>query len=190
MLAICPMLRKVIRTELQGKVDKDAERFLRPMRMAMKTYLVIGSEARDKVPAHGAASSQSTSIAFAEQLFRAATGLTADAQTYEEFRDRLFKGPKRVFDFVDIGEDGKRLGKRTLALLRNGMKKSDRIILLGKSVAERISQDDVPPERRIEIGGHGRDRDDVQTRESDWEYLALDPGIWELIVRLALELAT
>ena len=159
------------------------------MRMSMKTYLVIGSEAREKAPAHGESSSQSTSIAFAEQLFRAATGLTADTQTYAEFRDRLFKGPKRIFDFVDISEDGKRLGKRTLTILRNGMKKSDRIILLGKNVADRISQDDVPPERRIEIEGYRRDQTDVQTRESDLARLAIDPTVWEVIVRLALEIA-
>ena len=156
----------------------------------MKTYLVIGSEAREEVPAQRESSPQSTSIAFAERLYKAATGLTADTKTYAEFRDRLFKGPKRVFEFVDISEDGKRLGKKTLAILRNGMKKSDRIILLGKSVAERISEDDVPPERRIEIGGHRRDKDDVQMRESDAALLvATDPVVWEVIVRLALELA-
>jgi hypothetical protein len=156
----------------------------------LRTYLVIGSEARDKSLAHGESSRQSTSIAFAEQLFRAATGLTADTQTYVEFRNRLFKGPKRVFDFVDISEDGKRLGRRTLAILRKGMKKSDRIIIFGNNVAERISRDDVPTERRIEIGVHGRDKDEVQEGNSELLCLAVgDPSLWEFIVRLALELA-
>lgn len=156
----------------------------------MQRYLVVGSERRK-----GTASlveevdRQSMSVAFARQLYKAATGLTADTQTCVEFRDKLFRGPKRVFDFVDISDDGKRLGRSTLAVLRKGIERSDRIILLGKDVAKRISRYDVPPERRIEIGVRGRDEDEEQAGASELLLAAVDPAVWEVIVRLALELA-
>ncbi|HIH01405.1 TPA: hypothetical protein HA259_04905 [Thermoplasmata archaeon] len=143
----------------------------------------------EKVSAKEDTASRSSSIAFAEQLFKAATGRAADPRVYSEFRDRLFTGPKRLFDFVEVAEDGKRLGKSALADLRRGIDKSRKVILLGKNVSEKIGRDQVPPEKRIEIPSPEHISDGRE--EGTLAHLLLvDPVVWEGIIRLALELAT
>lgn len=148
----------------------------------------MGLERRSTIPPLEGVDRQSMSVDFARQLYKTATGLTADTQTYIEFRDRLFKGSKRVFDFVDIGEESKRLGRRTLTGLRETIEKSDKVILLGKGVARRISREDVPPERRIEMELPSRTKNKEQFGAGD-VIMASDAGLWELIVHLALELS-
>lgn len=157
--------------------------------MALQTHLVIGSIVGDRVSPREESNSQSTSIAFAEQLFKAVTRRTADPTVYKEFRDRLFTGPQRLFDFVEIREDGKRLSKGALASLRKGMEKSGKVILLGKSVADKIGRDQVPPEKRIEIPSPIRHEED-QGEGTLADLLLVDPDVWEAIIQLALELVT
>lgn len=155
----------------------------------MHTYLVIGSVVRDRVSSEEEPTRQSDSTAFAVQLFKAATGRTANPEIYKEFRDRLFSGPQRLFDFVEFGEDGKSLSKSALASIRGGFEKSSRVILLGKNIADRIGRDELPPERRIEIPSPSNDTED-QEEGSLASLMLVDPVVWEVIVRLALELAT
>jgi hypothetical protein len=156
--------------------------------MAMQTYLVIGSVARDKISPEGVSTRQFDSIAFAEQLFKAVTGRTANPEVYKEFRARLFTGPQRFFDFVGFCEDGKSLSKSAIASLRDGIEKSGKVILLGKDVADKIGRDEVPPKKRIEIPS-------PLDGTEDWEEgtlairLLVDPVVWEGIIRLAFELA-
>jgi len=156
----------------------------------LERYLVVGLERKKGGVDIEGAEHQSTSLAFARRLYHAATGKTADKETCMEFRDRLFKGPRRVFDFIDIGPDGKSLRAATLAGLRKGVEGSNKVILLGKKAARNVSRDDVPSERRVEIGSPRRARGNAEDRVEGILMLSADPNLWNLIIQLALELAT